>query len=111
MAALKATGGPGQLLLAAAAARSPHDEWSQRADVDVAEGDGAVIALDHQGILHSLRKLEVGAGRAVDVDLLLNQLSVEQDAQEPGGRRLLPRGVEPRRAEPGLIGLPFARPP
>jgi hypothetical protein len=41
-----------------------------------------MVALDHQGALRGFRDLEARAGRTIDVDVFLHQLTVEEDADE-----------------------------
>jgi hypothetical protein len=54
--------------------------------MDVAERDRAVVALDHERVLRGFGDWQVRARRTVDVHVLLDEMSVEEHAQE--SRRL-----------------------
>ena len=56
---------------------------SARSDLDVAEGDGPVVALEHQRPGRRLFRIKLPAGRPLDLDVLVDQLAVEPllDAQ------------------------------
>src|SRR5690349_2816040 len=92
-------------------AGSAHDQGPQRTHVDVAESNRTVVALDHERIQGRLRNLEMRPGRAGGIDIPLYQLAIEEDAEEARRLDLLAGGIEPRRSEPRLIGLPLSRPP
>src|ERR1700754_3329017 len=88
----------------------PQNQRSERTDVDVAEGDRTMVALNHQRVLRGFGYLERRPRRAVDVDVLLDELSVEEHADEAGVLRFLAGRVKARRSVPRLIRLPLAGP-
>ena len=57
-----------------------HDQRPERAHVNVAKRDRAVIPLQHQRLLRRLRDGERGACRAGDIDVALDELPVQQHA-------------------------------
>src|SRR4029077_15913862 len=66
------------------------------------------ISLQHERMLGSFGKRARRARGTRDIDILLNELPVVEDAQEASRFDLLARGVETRRAKPDLIRLPLA---
>ena len=79
--------------------------------MDVAERDRAVVALQHQRVGSAFRQVEGRARRSGHVHVALHQLSVQQHAQETRRLDLLAGGIEARRTEPRLIGLPLTGTP
>ena len=50
-----------------------------RSDLEFAEGDGSVVALDKDGVLGGEVFALSGAGGAVDGDVFLNEFSIQVD--------------------------------
>src|SRR6185436_940674 len=74
-----------------------------------AERDRAVIALQHDRPFGLLVLPRAGPRRAGDFPVLVDDLAVVGDLHEPRRGGLLSGGVEPRRAEDDVEGLPLAR--
>ena len=84
-----------------------HD-GAQRAYVDVAISDGAVVALEHDRPERRFGQVHVGARAAFEFDVFLNGQAVVEHADEAGVFGLLAGSVKTRGAEPDVEALPFA---
>src|SRR5574340_1555325 len=82
---------------------------AQRADVDVAVRDRAVIALQHDRVQRRFGDVEAGARGAVHFHVLLHEQAVVEHPDEARVFGLFAAGVEAWRVEPDVIRLPFAR--
>src|SRR5579859_733620 len=60
----------------------PFDNLPQRPPVDISECHGAVVALQHDGILRGLGDVHGGAGGTVDFHVLLHREAIEDHADE-----------------------------
>lgn len=76
---------------------------------EVAEGDGAVVALEHDWAGRSFVVEAGAAGGAGDFDVFVDEFSVLPDFDEAAVFGFFAGGVEARSAEDDVKGLPFAR--
>src|SRR5205085_231006 len=82
---------------------------AQGPDADIAERDRAVVALEQDGAGGDLLLVPGVAGRAGELQVLVDHFPIERDLDEASVGDLLALGVETGRLEDHVEGLPLAR--